>query len=112
MGLNLWQRVAPVRLASVLVAVAFLVVFASSCGDQGPTADSRQVQRAMAEYKSYLEENSDKLTHWAETIVAKAKEGTLQKAASRYAAARVPYGHIGPAAELHADLNARIDSTE
>jgi iron uptake system component EfeO len=96
---------------ALLLLTAFLL---SSCGsgDEAPNANTPQSKAAMAKYHAYLNENSDTLSHWAETIVAKIEEGAIQKAASRYAAARVPYGRIGPAAESIEPLNSEIDSTE
>src|ERR1700755_3518469 len=107
------RRWGPARLLAAFATAALFAGFASACGeDQTTAADSRQVQKAMAQYKDYLEAGSEKLTHWAETIVAKAKEGALEKPASRYAASRVPFGQVGPAAELHGHLSSFLDSTE
>jgi iron uptake system component EfeO len=95
------------------VALGLLVVsLASGCGSGASAETSQQSQGALTEYQAYLNKNSAKLLHWAETIVLKVKEGSFPKAASRYAAARVPYGHVAPAAQLFGPLNARIDALE
>ena len=57
------------------------------------------MRASLAEYHAYLQENAEKLTHWAGTIVLKAKEGSAPKAQSRFAAAQVPRGHVDPAAQ-------------
>jgi iron uptake system component EfeO len=82
-------------------------------GDSGPSPEtSRQLRASLSQYDTYLEKNSAKLVHWAGTIVLKVKEGAATKAASRYAAARVPYGHVAPAAQIFPALNTRIDALE
>lgn len=42
----------------------------------------------------------------------KIDEGAVTKAESRYAASRVPYGHVDPLAQLFVPLSARIDGLE
>jgi iron uptake system component EfeO len=74
--------------------------------------ESSQGKAALAKYRSYLEGNAAGLTHWAAAMVAKIDEGAVTKAESRYAAARVPYGHLEPAARMFGDLNSRIDEFE
>ena len=74
--------------------------FAGCGGNGGPSAETRhQLQASLAKYEAYLQENAEKLTHWAGTIVLKVKEGSAGKAQSRFAAAQVPRGHIDPAAQ-------------
>lgn len=88
-----------VRIALVFAALLFGV----GCGsdDSGPSAEtSRQLRESLARYEVYLQKNAAKLLHWTETIVLKVDEGSVPKAQSRYAASRIPYGRIGPAADL------------
>lgn len=95
------------------VALGLLVVsLASGCGSGASAETSPQSQSALSEYKAYLNKNSAKLLHWADTIALKINEGSFSMAASRYAAARVPYGHITPAAQLFGSLNAHINALE
>lgn len=98
------------RVNVVLVLLAALV--ASGCGSGASGETPPEAQASTAKYKAYLQENGDKLLHWLNTIILKAKEGSYPKAGSRYAAARVPYGHIYPAAQLFPKLNTRMDALE
>ena len=106
------QRWLPLWRALLVSGAALLALGVSSCGSGESRADSQQTAKAAAQYKAYLEENGEELAHWAETIVAKVEENSVPKAGSRYAASRVPFGRIRPAAELFEPVNARIDSTE
>ncbi len=84
-------------------AAMLLILALAGCGsgDSGPSKKTlHELAAAKSEYQAHLKENSEKLTHWADTIVLKVAEGSAPKAASRYAASRVPYGHVDPVAEL------------
>jgi iron uptake system component EfeO len=97
------------------VALCLIVSSFAGCGGNGnePSAETaRQLQASLDRYETYLQRNSSKLLHWADTIVLKVDEGSFPKAGSRYAAARVPYGHLDPAAQAFVSLNARIDALE
>lgn len=101
----------------LLAGLGFALIAAGlvSCGggsNSSAAADSRELQASLSHYETYLQKNSAKLLHWAETIVLKVEEGETGKAGSRYAAARVPYGHVAPAALLFDSLNRRIDGLE
>ena len=110
------SRRSRVRAWRALAGIALLLLatglFSCGSGDEAPDIDTPASRAALADYRAYLDESSDTLVHWAETIVAKFEEDSVPKAGSRYAAARVPYGHVRPAAELIEPLNSRIDSTE
>jgi iron uptake system component EfeO len=94
------------------VAVSLLMVGAFGCGGNGSNEASQREQAAQARYRTYLQKNAQKLTHWADTLTLKIAGGENSKAGSRYAAARVPYGHLAPAAENFARLNRRISGLE
>ena len=84
-----------------------LAVFLLGCGggNDGPSAEtSRQLRESLASYETYLQKNSDKLLHWTETVALKVDEGSVPKAQSRYAASRIPYGRLDPAADLGHEL--------
>jgi iron uptake system component EfeO len=98
------------RSGVVLALLAALV--ASGCGSGASGETTSESQASIAKYRSYLQDNGDELEHWLDTIVLKAQEGSYPKAASRYAAARVPYGHIYPTAQLFPKLNTRMDALE
>ena len=100
----------------LLVGVALALAVSSlavGCGSSGPSEEtSNELESTLAHYKVYLQKNGQKLTHWADTIVLKVDEKSFSKAGSRYAAARVPYGHLAPAAQSFPTLNTRIDALE
>ncbi len=100
------------RLRSGIVLVLLAALVASGCGSGASGETTSASQASIAKYKTYLQENGDKLMHWLDTIVLKAQEGSYPKAGSRYAAARVPYGHIYPTAQLFPKLNTRMDALE
>jgi iron uptake system component EfeO len=103
-----------VRRLLASLALGVIVASLAGCGgESGASAETAQrLQTSLAQYETYLQENSEKLLHWANTIVLKVEEGSNPKAASRYAAARVPYGHLAPTARLFEPLNKRIDGLE
>lgn len=103
-----------VRYAALAASLLLLAIssFACGSGSDAPDSSSPQSKAAVAKYHVYLDQNSKKLTHWAETILFKMEGGEINKAGSRYAASRIPLGRIRPAAELIEPLNAQIDSTD
>jgi iron uptake system component EfeO len=101
------------RLLVGIALVLLVICFAGGCGSGSNGEDSEQSQAAIAKYKDFLNKSSAKLLHWAETIGLKVKDREFPEAGSRYAAARVPYGHVAPAAvQLFGPLNTRIDPLE
>ncbi len=93
-------------------ALLLFSLLATSCGATAQSkVESPQSRAAITKYRSYLKDNSAELTHWALAIAAKVREDAVTKAESRYAAARVPYGHVEPAARLFRNLNSQIDGT-
>jgi iron uptake system component EfeO len=76
------------------------------------TESSPEVEAAIAQYRAYLEENTDELTAATKPFVAAVVAGDLAKAKSLYASARIPYERIEPVAESFGDLDPRIDARE
>jgi len=74
--------------------------------------DSPQVEKAIAEYRKYLEENTDELVSGTTPFVAAVVAGDVAKAKALYPAARIPYERIEPVAESFGDLDPRIDARE
>jgi iron uptake system component EfeO len=74
------------------------------------SADSPEVEKAIADYRSYLEENTDELTAATKPFVAAVVAGNVALAKSLYPAARIPYERIEPVAESFGDLDPRIDA--
>lgn len=75
-------------------------------------ANSPEVERSIAGYRAYLEENADELTAKTKPLVAAVLAGNVAAAKSLYAAARIPYERIEPVAESFGDLDPRIDARE
>lgn len=73
---------------------------------------SPEVEKAIAQYREYLEENTDELTAKTKPFVAAVVAGNVGAAKSLYPAARIPYERIEPVAESFGDLDPRIDARE
>jgi iron uptake system component EfeO len=71
-----------------------------------------EVEKAIAEYRSYLEQNSAELAAKTKPFVAAVVAGNVARAKALYAAARIPYERIEPVAESFGDLDPRIDARE
>jgi iron uptake system component EfeO len=69
-----------------------------------------EVEEAIADYRSYLEENAAGLVSATEPLVAAVVAGDIAKAKSLYPAARIPYERIEPVAESFGSLDPRIDA--
>jgi len=76
------------------------------------TKKSPEIEKAIADYRSYLEENTDELTAKTTPFVAAVEAGDVAKAKALYAEARIPYERIEPVAESFGDLDPRIDARE
>jgi iron uptake system component EfeO len=76
------------------------------------TAASPAVQKAIVEYRTYLEENTDELVTATKPFVAAVVAGDVETAKQLYPAARIPYERIEPVAESFGDLDPRIDARE
>lgn len=74
------------------------------------SADSPEVEKAIADYRSYLEENTTELTAATKPFVAAVVAGNVALAKQLYPAARIPYERIEPVAESFGDLDPRIDA--
>ena len=74
------------------------------------TASSPEVEAAIADYRSYLEENTAELVAAIEPFVAAVDSGDVAKAKSLYAPARIPYERIEPVAESFDSLDPKIDA--
>jgi iron uptake system component EfeO len=73
---------------------------------------SAEVEAAIAQYREYLEKNTDELVSRTEPFVAAVVAGDVAKAKATYPAARIPYERIEPVAESFGDLDPRIDARE
>jgi iron uptake system component EfeO len=75
-------------------------------------ATSPQVEKSIAQYRDYLEENTAELVAKTAPFVAAVEAGKIEQAKALYPAARVPYERIEPVAESFGDLDPRIDARE
>jgi len=74
--------------------------------------DSPQVEAAIADYRSYLEQSTGELVAATEPFTAAVIAGNVERTKRLYAAARVPYERIEPVAESFGDLDPRIDARQ
>jgi iron uptake system component EfeO len=73
---------------------------------------SAEADKAVADYREYLEENADELVAKTKPFAAAVEAGDLARAKALYAPARIPYERIEPVAESFGDLDPRIDARE
>jgi iron uptake system component EfeO len=71
-----------------------------------------QSDAAVAEYREYLEQNTEELVAKTKPFVAAVMAGNVAEAKALYPAARIPYERIEPVAESFGDLDPRIDARE
>jgi iron uptake system component EfeO len=76
------------------------------------TENSPQVEAAIADYRTYLAENTAELVAKTKPFVAAVVAGDVAEAKAKYAAARIPYERIEPVAESFGSLDPRIDARE
>jgi iron uptake system component EfeO len=67
-------------------------------------------EEAVAQYRDYLEKNTDELVAKTEPFVAAVIAGDVARAKALYPAARIPYERVEPVAESFGDLDPRIDA--
>src|SRR5215218_1369766 len=72
--------------------------------------NSPKVEAAVAQYREYIERNTDELVAKTKPFVVAVVAGDVAKAKSLYPAARIPYERIEPVAESFGDLDPRIDA--
>lgn len=77
-----------------------------------PAKTSPQSDAAVADYREYLEENTEELLAETKPFVAAVAAGDVAAAKARYAKARAPYERIEPVAESFGDLDPKIDARE
>jgi iron uptake system component EfeO len=76
------------------------------------TKSDPEAEAAVADYRTYLEQNTDELVAKTAPFVAAVVAGNAVKARALYPAARIPYERIEPVAESFGDLDPRIDARE
>jgi iron uptake system component EfeO len=73
-------------------------------------ASSPKLTAAVAQYRRYVERNTDQLVARVEPFVAAVEAGDVAAAKTLYPAARIPYERIEPVAESFGDLDPEIDA--
>jgi iron uptake system component EfeO len=76
------------------------------------TSTSPEVEKAIADYRGYLIENTEELTARTKPFVAAVVAGDIAKAKKLYPEPRINYERIEPVAESFGDLDPRIDARE
>ena len=69
-------------------------------------------EKAVAEYRTYLEENTAELVSATKPFVAAVESGKVEEAEALYPVARIRYERIEPVAESFGSLDPRIDARE
>jgi iron uptake system component EfeO len=73
---------------------------------------SPEVEKAIADYRQYLIENTEELTAKTKPFVAAVVAGDIAKAKQLYPEPRINYERVEPVAESFGDLDPRIDARE
>jgi iron uptake system component EfeO len=76
------------------------------------TENSPEIEAAIAQYREYLEQNTDDLVRATKPFAAAVVAGNVEEAKALYPVARVPYERIEPVAESFGSLDPRIDARE
>jgi iron uptake system component EfeO len=76
------------------------------------TTASPEVEKAIADYRRYLETNTEELTAKTKPFVEAVIAGDIAKAKELYPEPRINYERIEPVAESFGDLDPRIDARE
>ncbi len=90
------------------VALSLIAISATGCGNGEAGADPSAV--AMQSYQSTLKKEADTLLNWINRLEVAIKWKRVTHAESRYASARVAFGHLKPSVSEFPELNARLDA--
>ena len=101
------------RLWAALVIPALALIVGCGSGSSAPGGlGSEKPSPALSHYRAYLRENGGELARGVKALALVVDHADVSEAGSKYAVARVPYGHIAPAAQLFPTLRRRIDGLE
>ena len=101
--------------AAAFAAVGLMTVLLAGCGSGSGDGEPSPVEPANVKpgrFRAYVETGGALMAKALKTMLAEIKTGDVTGAQSAYAAARVRYSQIEPAAEMLGDLNSRIDGLE
>jgi iron uptake system component EfeO len=93
-----------------IATAAVLAVATVGCGDSSDAQSSRAEAQAVAQYRSYLEENAETLVGWLQRLNEQVEAGHLLATQSRFNSARVPYGHLEPLTASLGTLALRMNA--
>ena len=79
---------------------------------QGEAVEDPQADKAVAAYRTYVQQQADALIPLVDEFVAAVKAGDVEKAKELYAPSRVPWEAVEPVAESFGDLDPRVDLRE
>jgi iron uptake system component EfeO len=77
---------------------------------KGAAKRDPRLDKAVADYRSYVQQQSDATVPAVETFVKAVKAGDLEAAKKAYAPSRVSWERTEPVAESFADIDARTDT--
>jgi iron uptake system component EfeO len=80
-------------------------------GSGAATADAG-AEKAVAAYRTYVQQQADALVPLVDAFVAAVKAGDVEKAKSLYAGSRMPWEAVEPVAESFGDLDPKVDLRE
>ncbi|KPN73120.1 iron uptake system protein EfeO [Neisseria sp. 74A18] len=89
-----------------------LTVTDSGFKQAGGEADMAKLAQPLADYKTYVQQETDQLVSKTAAFVAAVKAGETDKAKAMFADTRTHYERIEPIAELFNELDPAIDARE
>ncbi|OSI14647.1 iron uptake system protein EfeO [Neisseria dumasiana] len=89
-----------------------LTVTDSGFKQAGGEADMTKLAQPLADYKTYVQQETDQLVSKTAAFVAAVKAGETDKAKAMFADTRTHYERIEPIAELFNELDPAIDARE
>lgn len=89
-----------------------LTVTDSGFKQAGGEADMTKLAQPLADYKTYVQQETDQLVSKTAAFVAAVKAGEIDKAKAMFADTRTHYERIEPIAELFNELDPAIDARE
>lgn len=92
-----------------MAAAAVLLAAAAATGCGGASA-ADPGQTAMQRYRAYLQNEAAVMAGWIVRLAVEAENGRVEPAKSRYASARVPFGHLEPLVFESPSLNTSLDA--
>ncbi len=80
--------------------------------DSGGTTADPAAEKAVAQYRTYVQQQADAVVPLVDQFAAAVKAGHVAKAKSLYAESRIPWEAVEPVAESFGDLDPKVDLRE